>query len=520
AREAQRTSAHALRLCELELRWAQGAEGAALECLQEKEQELGRELRQFERELKATDEALNQFRNGPMASLKVLQEPEIAVVPLKTPTKGKQESGSQVSCGMVVRMELPANGHADFWYARVEWASLAWDDVAAVRDQTPCGIERIARSASRLTGDEQTSSFMSCSWTDRSNADSASSDQPEDAEVQIALARRALDRLANEVQVVAAEFEGSEDDFPDVPVFLSLPPDEVARTTLRLMRKLLCRRSEASAAALAEQRLMAWTWQWLAMEAGQRQELCRLAVQGGASLPAQVQARHLALLIDVHFARSWWEERQQMLALGVACEEAASSEETIRATRRQERGARVWQIAVSAMAVLPDAELDLIGQAAVAEAQLVLSPISMARAVLHLAPSRRRQLMEILIQEGILEESSASRLFRALTALDSMLGTDVLDALLIGMDTVCAGVSWSANALDSIGKLGSSTLSSVGALGSWSYQAICSEGAELGPCEAEEPGAGSDSQPSELCAQELSPSPGLSAAPADPKDFL
>ena len=34
--------------------------------------------------------------------------------------------------------------------------------------------------------------------------------------------------------------------------------------TLRLMRKLLCRRSEASAAALAEQRLMAWTWQWLA----------------------------------------------------------------------------------------------------------------------------------------------------------------------------------------------------------------------------------------------------------------
>ena len=97
------------------------------------------------------------------------------------------------------------------------------------------------------------------------------------------------------------------------------------------------------------------------MEAGQRQELCRLAVQGGASLPAQVQAgqhlpafvfkpqytrdpqaRHLALLIDVHFARSWWEaplaiplfrmqcafgqERQQMLALGVACEEAASSE--------------------------------------------------------------------------------------------------------------------------------------------------------------------------------------------------
>ena len=98
-----------------------------------------------------------------------------------------------------------------------------------------------------------------------------------------------------------------------------------------------------------------------AMDAGQRQELCRLAVQGGGSLPAQVQAgqhlpacvfksqnprdpqaRHLALLIDVHLARSWWEaplaippfrmqcvcgeERQQMLALGVECEEAASSE--------------------------------------------------------------------------------------------------------------------------------------------------------------------------------------------------
>lgn len=88
AREAQRTSAHALRLSELELRWAQGAEGAALECLQEQEQE----LRQFERELKAANEALNQFRHGPMASLKVLQETEIPVVLLKTPTKSKQDS--------------------------------------------------------------------------------------------------------------------------------------------------------------------------------------------------------------------------------------------------------------------------------------------------------------------------------------------------------------------------------------------------------------------------------------------
>ncbi|CAE7869766.1 unnamed protein product [Symbiodinium microadriaticum] len=457
AREAQRTSAHALRLSELELRWAQGAEGAALECLQEQEQE----LRQFERELKAANEALNQFRHGPMASLKA----DVLLY--------------RAVCGMRL---------LQLW-----WDVTLHDCVAEDPHEEQAGPPEVP-----------------C----------------------------AMGTFSVSVKVVAAEFEGSEkDDFPDVPVFLSLPPDEVARMTLRLMRKLLCRRSEASAAALAEQRLMAWTWQWLAGDSahpaqsdvflGSAPPRLWMLVSGKSCADWRCKARHLALLIDVHLARSWWEERQQMLALGVECEEAASSEETIRATRRQERGARVWQIAVSAMAALPDAELDLIGQAAVAEAQLVLSPISMARAVLHLAPSRRRQLMEILIHEGVLEESSASRLFRALTALDSMLGTDVLDALLIGMDTVCAGVSWSANALDSIGKLGSSTLSSVGALGSWSYQAICSEGAELGPCEAEEPSAGSDSLPSELCAQEPSQpvpgpssSPRRSAAPADPKDFL
>ncbi|CAE7908027.1 unnamed protein product [Symbiodinium sp. KB8] len=474
AREAQRTSAHALRLSELELRWAQGAEGAALECLQEQEQE----LRQFERELKAANEALNQFRHGPMASLKA----DVLLY--------------RAVCGMRL---------LQLW-----WDVTLHDCVAEDPHEEQAGPPEVP-----------------C----------------------------AMGTFSVSVKVVAAEFEGSEaeDHVTQVrrngKVWMSLGTAQPAGGTNDAAADAeaplppiggLCRCFGRAAAHGVDMAVASWRLgasraerrlfglgSTEAMDAGQRQELCRLAVQGGGSLPAQVQARHLALLIDVHLARSWWEERQQMLALGVECEEAASSEETIRATRRQERGARVWQIAVSAMAALPDAELDLIGQAAVAEAQLVLSPISMARAVLHLAPSRRRQLMEILIHEGVLEESSASRLFRALTALDSMLGTDVLDALLIGMDTVCAGVSWSANALDSIGKLGSSTLSSVGALGSWSYQAICSEGAELGPCEAEEPSAGSDSLPSELCAQEPSQpvpgpssSPRRSAAPADPKDFL
>ena len=116
------------------------------------------------------------------------------------------------------------------------------------------------------------------------------------------------------------EHPSAQDDFPDLPIFLSFLPDEamrhkgakakrerklqVARMFLRLMRKLLCRRSEAQLqrsgllipkvqkpekprtlhaahppkpsvwrfsvrweagqAAIAEQRLMLWTWQWLA----------------------------------------------------------------------------------------------------------------------------------------------------------------------------------------------------------------------------------------------------------------
>ncbi|CAE7318979.1 unnamed protein product [Symbiodinium pilosum] len=88
ARLQQTRSAHGLRLAELELRHAQGAEGAAMESLQDQEQE----LKQQELRLKAAEATLHQFRNGPMASLKVLEEPEVAVVPLRTPTKGKQDS--------------------------------------------------------------------------------------------------------------------------------------------------------------------------------------------------------------------------------------------------------------------------------------------------------------------------------------------------------------------------------------------------------------------------------------------
>lgn len=48
-------------------------------------------------------------------------------------------------------------------------------------------------------------------------------------------------------------------------------------------------------------------------------------------------------------------------------------------------------------------------QVAVEEAQKSTSPITMARVVLQLSPSRRIQLMNILVQENVLEDASALR---------------------------------------------------------------------------------------------------------------
>eukprot|EP00438_Fugacium_kawagutii_P028033 Skav208413 [mRNA] locus=scaffold2953:124846:125970:+ [translate_table: standard] len=142
---------------------------------------------------------------------------------------------------------------------------------------------------------------------------------------------------------------------------------------------------------------------------------------------------------------------------------------------RIERLARVYRTALSALAALSDEELDSIGQVAVEEAQKSTSPITMARVVLQLSPSRRVQLMNILVQENVLEDASALRLFRALSALESILGTDTLDAVLTGMDgcaSATAGLvdlgsgvmSAGASVLDSVAQ---GATSSMDALGSW-----------------------------------------------------
>jgi len=87
ARQAQTRSAHELRLAELQIRSAQGAEGTALECLREKEQE----LKQTEKQVQADQESLRQFHDGPVAALKVLEFPTIQVSS-KDLSQGKQDS--------------------------------------------------------------------------------------------------------------------------------------------------------------------------------------------------------------------------------------------------------------------------------------------------------------------------------------------------------------------------------------------------------------------------------------------
>ena len=46
--------------------------------------------------------------------------------------------------------------------------------------------------------------------------------------------------------------------------------------------------------------------------------------------------------------------------------------------------------------------------------------------------------MDILVHEKLFEEESAVRLFRALTALESMIGAEALDAILIGFDAAAS----------------------------------------------------------------------------------
>lgn len=238
---------------------------------------------------------------------------------------------------------------------------------------------------------------------------------------------------------------------------------------LRLMRRLLCRRSEVTEAAAAELEWLApWMRQWLELEEEERRSLSIMVVNGFVSLPVQVQARHLALLIDAHLAH-------HSVAGSLHPEDEGNPQ-----LERIHRGARIYRASLAALAALSDSELDSIGQAAVAEAEKTTSPITMARVVLHLSPGRRRQLMDILVQENVLEEASALRLFRALSALESILGGEALEAVLTGMDAAASATAGimdlgsgmmaaGASVLDSVAV---GTTSSMDALGSWTYSSI------------------------------------------------
>ncbi|CAJ1328069.1 unnamed protein product [Effrenium voratum] len=266
-------------------------------------------------------------------------------------------------------------------------------------------------------------------------------------------------QLEAEVIPTAAITENAYEDVP--PALCQLAqyddPSEVSRVLLRLMRRLLCRRSEAMDADLAEQQLTQWLWEWLDLTQDDRLSLTATAVKGFAGLPLQVQARHLALLIDIKLATFRMEQD--------VAEDATEANDIERCAR----GVRVYQLLLAALTPLADDELDSIGQAAVGEFQALVSPLGMARVVLRLSPYRRRQLTHILVRDEIMEELSALRLGRALTALDSMLGTETLDAVLTGMDaavSVGSGVlgvgsgilAAGANVLDSLGTLGNASM--------------------------------------------------------------
>eukprot|EP00435_Cladocopium_sp_Y103_P074863 s15_g51.t2 len=281
--------------------------------------------------------------------------------------------------------------------------------------------------------------------------------------------------------VASGQLEETGDGPPTLRQLLDyeLPSEAVCRVILRLMRRLLCRRSEASwilvqdalsvvaeAAAAEREWLAPWMRQWLELEEEERRSLSIMVVNGFVSLPVQVQARHLALVIDAHLAH------HSVLAGSLHLEDEAQGNPQL---ERIHRGARVYRASLAALAALSDSELDSIGQAAVAEAEKTTSPITMARVVLHLSPGRRRQLMDILVQENVLEEASALRLFRALSALESILGADALEAVLTGMDAAASATAGimdlgsgmmaaGASVLDSVAV---GTTSSMDALGSW-----------------------------------------------------
>eukprot|EP00434_Breviolum_minutum_P003157 symbB.v1.2.002778.t1/scaffold141.1/size300911/29 len=283
-------------------------------------------------------------------------------------------------------------------------------------------------------------------------------------------------------------------------------PSEVSRVILRLMRRLLCRRSQVAEAAAAEREwLIPWVNEWLDLEELERRSLSTIVVSGFVSLPVQVQAcesmllcppryrvfkpfeaRHLALLIDAHLAH-----------LSVLAAQTDEIEESAQ-WERIHRGARIYRTSLAALAALSDSELDSIGQVAVAEAEKVTSPITMARVVLHLSPARRRQLMDILVQENVLEDASALRLFRALSALESLLGAEALDAgaVLTGMDAAASATAGVMGLGSGVIAAGASVMdsfamgatSSMDALSSWSYGSLFGvQDAETHECGEGEP---------------------------------
>lgn len=170
-----------------------------------------------------------------------------------------------------------------------------------------------------------------------------------------------------------------------------------------------------------------------------------LVVRSLALLAPDVQARHFAPVVEMRL-KSW--ERS-----GDA-----------RPNRRCQRATRVGRATFAALAALGD-ELDPLAEAALAKLREHISPLGMARIVVRFAPSQRDQFERLLVYEDVLEAQSARKIFKAMKALDEVLGTERLEATLWALDgAVYAGssvIGVGSVALGALGELGSGVCKAV-----------------------------------------------------------
>lgn len=237
----------------------------------------------------------------------------------------------------------------------------------------------------------------------------------------------------------------------------SMEEQEAARLVLRMVRRLFCSTSEPEVAAGAEHLLFTWAWEWIAWTPDKRATLATRLVQGVATLPPAVQAKHAAMLIELRLAS-----------------EGQLSSPTPQ--HRLRRYTRTSQTVLAALAALDDSELDALGTAAADTFKQCLSPLGLARAVVRMAAPRRKQLRRLLVHEGVLSADAARKLFYALNSADAAVGKSSLEATLWALDTACGAsvgaLDVGAHALSALGTIGTGTLSTLETLSSTTIGAV------------------------------------------------